>query len=277
MTAKRAGRWGLLSTMLMIIVVALAFWWTAPRLLDQAEGRHGAAGSAARGDAAGTAAAAPGPTRRPARSMSREGFEHAYTGRPPWDIAGPQPAFVALENAGEIQGSVLDVGCGTGEIALYLASRGHEVVGLDFVPVAIERAKAKARERGSNATFLVGDALKLDELGRSFDSAVDSGLFHTFGDADRSRYVAGLAHVVRPGGVFHLLCFSDQEPPGNGPRRVTQAEIRAAFHDGWTVETIRESRFQTTDSPGASSTGPAEPKAWLARIRRTAPLSASGS
>ena len=178
--------------------------------------------------------------------MSKEHFESAYKETAPWDIPAPQPAFVRLEGAGEIRGSVLDAGCGTGENALHLASRGHEVWGLDFIPVAIEGAKAK--ERGLGVDFQVGDALKLDQLGRTFDTVIDCGLFHTFADEERPLYVSGLATVVRPGGSIHLLCFSDQEPPGQGPRRVTQQEIRDAFRDGWQV---REYSFKTASYPGA--------------------------
>ncbi len=209
------------------------------------------------------------PSKQGEKSMSRERFEAAYKGHPPWDIAGPQPAFVELEKKGAIRGSVLDAGCGTGEIALYLASRGHEVLGLDFVPVAIERAAAKARERGLNVQFQVGDALKLDQLGRTFDTVIDSGLFHTFSDEDRQLYVSGLSKIVRHGGCVHLLCISDQEPPGQGPRRVTQQEIRGAFRDGWQVTEIREARFQTTDQQEATSFSPGGPSAWLATITRT--------
>ena len=108
---------------------------------------------------------------------------------------GRQPAFVGLEEAGLIRGSVLDAGCGTGENALYLASRGHEVWGLDFIPVAIEGAKAK--ERGLGVDFQVGDALKLDQLGRTFDTVIDCGLFHTFADEERPLYVSGLLMVLR--------------------------------------------------------------------------------
>ena len=200
--------------------------------------------------------------------MDREHFESAYGERAPWDIAGPQPAIVGLDEAGQIRGSVLDAGCGTGENALYLASRGHEVWGLDFVPVAIECANAKAKERGLDVHFQVGDALKLDQVGRTFDAVIDCGLFHTFTDQDRPSYVSGLAAVVRPGGSVNIICFSDQEPPGEGPRRVTQQEIRDAFRDGWQVAEIREARFQTSDHPVALTFSPGGPKAWLATIRR---------
>ena len=94
--------------------------------------------------------------------MDRELFEQMYQGQAPWDIGRPQPAIVKLAEAGKIRGSVLDVGCGTGENVLYLAAQGHESWGLDFVPVVIERAKAKAAERGIDAHFLVGNALELN-------------------------------------------------------------------------------------------------------------------
>ena len=99
--------------------------------------------------------------------------------------------------------------------------------------------------------------------GRIFDMAIDCGLFHTFADEDRPRYVSGLSTVIRPCGRVHILCFSDQEPPGQGPRRVTQQEIRDAFRDGWQVVKIRDTRFQTTDHPEAKAFSRGSPKAWL--------------
>ena len=200
--------------------------------------------------------------------MERSQFETFYQERPPWDIPGPQPAFVALEEAGAIRGSVLDAGCGTGENALYLAARGYEVWGVDFVAAAVERAMTKARERGLDARYLVSDALKLDELNREFDSIIDCGLFHTFSDDEREAYVAALAKALRPRGRYFVLCFSDKEPPGVGPRRVSQHEIRDSFRDGWTVEEIKDSRFEITDHPEARSFTPGGPLAWLATIVR---------
>jgi cyclopropane fatty-acyl-phospholipid synthase-like methyltransferase len=171
-------------------------------------------------------------------------FDDAYRGTPPWDIGRPQPAFVALGEADAIQGRVLDAGCGTGENALYFAGLGHEVWGVDSAPTAIERARRKAQERGLTVEFRVHDSLALEELGRTFDTVTDSGLFHVFGDEDRARYVEGLARVLGSGGRYFMLCFSDRQPgPFPLPRRVTQEEIRAAFADGWRVDEIAETRF----------------------------------
>ena len=166
-----------------------------------------------------------------------------------------------MAEAGEITGSVLDVGCGTGEHAIYLAGLGHEVLGIDGAPRAIEKALAKARERESTANFKVADALDLSRLGRRFDTVIDSGLFHVFSDDERPRFVTSLAQVVRPGGRYIMMCFSEQQPGDWGPRRVTQAEIRTAFREGWSIEAIRPARF-------VASVGDGEAQAWLALIGR---------
>ena len=129
-------------------------------------------------------------------------------------------------------GRVLDVGCGTGEHALLAVSLGHEAVGVDIAPRAIELANAKAAERGLEARFLVLDALRLVELGERFDTVLDCGLFHVLTDEDREHYVRSLTDVVPPGGRYHMLCFSDHQPGDWGPRRVPEEEIRAAFSQG---------------------------------------------
>ena len=184
--------------------------------------------------------------------------------RGPWDIGRPQQAFRRLFEAEEIDPPVLDSGCGTGEHALLLAERGIAVLGVDLAPTAIATAKAKAAARGLSAEFNVGDVLALDRLGRSFATVIDCGVFHVFDDIDRARYVRSLADVVEPEGVLHLLCFSEDTPGTDGPRRVTQAELRAAFSEGWTVERIEPSLIEVRED------FPFDPaRAWLAKIVRT--------
>lgn len=158
-------------------------------------------------------------------------FHRAYSeGAAPWDIGRPQPEIVALAEAGTFGHRVVDLGCGTGEQALMLAARGHEVLGIDAVPEAIERARRKAEERGIDAQFIAGDLFEvLPLLGRSFDSAVDVGLFHTLSDEDRVRFSVALGRVLVPGALYVMLCFSDRVPGEFGPRRVSEAEIRNTF------------------------------------------------
>ncbi len=198
---------------------------------------------------------------------SKDRFQQAYQGRAPWDIGKPQQVFV--EAAEQVTGSVLDAGCGTGENALFFAQRGHRTSGIDFLEHPIAVAKKKTRERGLTANFVVMDALHLAEIPEVFDSVIDCGLFHVFSDENRARYVGALTSVVRRGGKLFLLCFSDEEPPGDGPRRVSQDEIRAAFASGWQVELIRQARFETrTDLPDLEFSA-GGPFAWFCVLRKS--------
>jgi cyclopropane fatty-acyl-phospholipid synthase-like methyltransferase len=168
------------------------------------------------------------------------------------------------EVSGVIRDPVLDVGCGTGENALLLSDRGHDVLGVDIVPRAIEHARAKAKQRGSSASFEVWDALDLPSLGKRFSTIIDSGVFHVFSDADRAAFVTSLAAVLEAGGTYYMLCFSDRQPGKYGPRRITQSEINEAFSpaSGWSVEEIREARFDILNPPQGAA-------AWFATITRT--------
>jgi SAM-dependent methyltransferase len=177
-----------------------------------------------------------------------------------WDIDQPQPAFVALAEAGRITGKVLDVGCGTGENALFLCQRGLDVLGLDLSSMAVAEARRKAQARGVMARFVVGNGLDLPSLEETSDTVIDSGLLHILSDADRARLVAGLHAVLRPGGYIHLLAFNEHTS-WPGPRRLTQTEIRTTFEQGWEVEAISTSRFEVVDGSGGA-------EAWLASIRR---------
>jgi SAM-dependent methyltransferase len=190
---------------------------------------------------------------------------YAAGSSPPWDIGYPQPAFVRLADDGLLRGRVLDVGCGTGEHALLAAARGADAMGVDVAPRAIERARAKAAERGLKARLEVADALSLADLGLTFDTVIDSGLFHVFDDQDRARYVASLAAVLRDGGRCYLMCFSNRQPGDFGPRRVSQDELRAAFCDGFRIVGIAADTFEI--NPGL---GTLRAEAWLAAIERTA-------
>ena len=197
--------------------------------------------------------------------VARERFETAYAGRAPWDIGKAQS--VLQEAADKVAGSILDAGCGTGENALFFASKGHAVTGIDFLEGPIIEANAKAVERGLSATFLVRDALKLEEWTERFDNVIDSGLFHVFPDAGRARYVRGLETVLKPGGHLLLLCFSDQVPGDVGPRRVKKQELREVFAEGWEIESLELARFEVRPETKALFGGE-EPKAWFMVARR---------
>jgi SAM-dependent methyltransferase len=199
-------------------------------------------------------------------SIDRAAFENLYSGKAPWDTGKPQPTFAAV--ADRVTGRVLDAGCGTGEHALFFATRGHRVTGIDFVEEALRRARAKAAERGLAVEFLVKDATALGDWGERFAGVIDSGLFHCFSDDDRRRYVKGLAHAVEPGGRLFLMCFSDEEPGTEGPRRVSRQELYDAFADGWEVESVQPARFDVNPEFTEMKFSEGGPKAWFAIVRR---------
>ncbi len=190
-------------------------------------------------------------------------FEEAYRGgTPPWDIGRPQAEVVRLAEEGEIVGDVLDVGCGTGENALFLAGRGARVVGVDASPSAVERAREKAAARGLPGTaFLVADALDLARLRRRFETALDCGLFHVLDPGDRRRYAQSLCEVLSPGGALHLLAFSDAEPAGVGPHRIAEADLRDAFRSIFVITRLRAGRFESHLHAGGA-------RAWVATLVR---------
>jgi cyclopropane fatty-acyl-phospholipid synthase-like methyltransferase len=201
-------------------------------------------------------------------SVDRATFENLYAGKAPWDIAKPQRPFVAI--ADRVAGPVLDAGCGTGEHALFFAARGHRVTAIDFVPEAIRRARHKATERGLSVEFLVKDATAFKDWDKRFASVIDCGLFHIFSDDDRRRYVQGLAQVVVPGGQLFLMCFSDEEPGNDGPRRVSRQELHDSFADGWKVESVRPARCEIHPEFTEVKFSEGGPKVWFAVVRRQA-------
>lgn len=207
--------------------------------------------------------------RRPTSHEREAGqpWEASYHGGPaPWDIGHPQPAIARLAAEDAFVGEVLDAGCGTGDNALCIAARGLHVLGVDVAQTAVSIANEKATAAGVRAEFVVGDALHLERLGRTFDTVLDSALFHALDRDERLEYVAGLASVTRPGGTVYVLCFSDADPENAGPHPVSEHELRAPFEagDGWAVASISADVAQSRFAPEGVP-------AWLAKIERIDP------
>ena len=162
-------------------------------------------------------------------------------GKPPWIIDQAQPDLIAAAEKGEVRGpTVLDVGCGTGDNAIYLAGRGFEVTGVDVSAKAIGIAKQKAREAKVEVTFITLDALSIETLANKFDTVIDIGLFHNL-KGDRERYVRALSDVCASKGQLLMLCFSDQAGeydvfPHFYPKPMSQDEIRDNFSKRWKIE-----------------------------------------
>jgi SAM-dependent methyltransferase len=182
---------------------------------------------------------------------------------PAWDVGRPQRAIYELEVAGELPREVLDVGCGTGEHALFLAARGHVVAGVEPSARAVARAQRRARERGLPAAFIVEELTRLERLGRRFDCALDAGSFHRIELQQRADYARALASVVRPGGRLFVLCFGDHERGRGGPRRVSRDELRTVLEGAghFRVDAIEATSIESRGFPGGAN-------AWLAKATR---------
>ncbi|MFC4128279.1 class I SAM-dependent methyltransferase [Nocardia rhizosphaerae] len=205
---------------------------------------------------------------RPPTSHERQSgrsWDASYQDGPaPWDIGAPQPAVRRLAAAGGFAAPILDAGCGTGENALFLASLGLPVFGVDVAETAVRAAALTASDRGLDATFAVADALHLERLDRRFLTVLDCGLFHTFDTAERHAYVSSLAAATEPGGTLHILCFSDLAATP-GPHPVSRAALAEPFDTDprWQVVSIHPDTLRTRFSDASA--------AWLATIHRLAP------
>jgi len=199
-----------------------------------------------------------------------EGWEKVYSQKEnPFDVNEPNAWVVELEAQGKISGLVLDSGCGTGDNALYLAAKGHTVLGIDISTKAVERAKEKAAEMGlEKAEFLQLNIFKLTGYDGKFGAVIDIGCFHSLHeyDRDREKYVIMLKKTCKAGAVIFLRAFSTANAKRKGYKgpQVSEEQIRASFSDGWRIDRLEQNDIDVKLS--ASET--VKTNAWFAEIVR---------
>lgn len=190
--------------------------------------------------------------------MSRftpEFFHDVYRETPPWDVGAAQPDLAALLDEHPPASPVLDVGCGSGDLAIELARRGVDVLGIDVVEAAVAQAREKAAALpepvARRLRFEVADALRPALLPRRFAAVVDSGFFHVLEQDQRDGFAAELAAALLPGGRYYLLAFATEFPMPNTPLEVTEEELRTRFAPGqsWRILTLRPARFLSRFAP----------------------------
>jgi SAM-dependent methyltransferase len=183
--------------------------------------------------------------------LRRLRFSMMYWFKPPWDTGVPAPELVRAI-AALPPGRAIDIGCGTGTNLRYLAEHGWEVTGIDFVPRAIAKARAKLKDFPH--TLLVADATRLAALSLPgpFDLALDMGCFHGLTAAGRKGYAEGLAKWLRPGAEYLLYSFLPSSPADS--RGVERADVERCFQSGFRLR-----RFEA---------GTGRPSAWYFFIRR---------
>ena len=196
------------------------------------------------------------------KSKQVDFFQSIYLqGIPIWEIDRPQISVKSLFEAGKFKGKILELGCGTAENSIYLNKEGFEVVGIDLSQCAIEIARKKAKKKNANIELICGDLFKHDFGVEGFDTILDSGVFHGFGDNARDNYLHVLQNLIKPGGLLHLIAWSELEPGQEGPRRLTRGEIQRFFKSEWADITIVKTIYETN----AHADGAA---AWLASMTK---------
>jgi 2-polyprenyl-3-methyl-5-hydroxy-6-metoxy-1,4-benzoquinol methylase len=175
--------------------------------------------------------------------MNKSGWDEIYSNHPlheiPWHSGQPDRHLVRLVNQGKIpKGKVLDMCSGDGTNSLYLASRGFEVHGVDISGTAVRIARERCQKRKLGCAYQVGDVLNLSYK-EPFDFVFDRGCFHHISKDEKPAYVAELKRLLRPGGKFFLLCFSDKNPPYR--KNLTKEDIRGYFCRDFRIHFIKDS------------------------------------
>lgn len=176
----------------------------------------------------------------------RDWNEHYASQNTPWDSGSPDPSLVELVEAGELRpGRLLEIGCGTGTNAIWLAERGFDVTAFDLVPLAIEQASAKRAAAGALVRFLVHDVLADPAPGAPYDAVFDRGVFHVFDDVgDRERFVERVASALRVGGRWLSLVGSTEGPErDHGPPRRSARDVAGAVEPRLAIDSLRSAEF----------------------------------
>ena len=187
-------------------------------------------------------------------------FNSVYQDIPPWDIGAPQPAMSALLKKYPPTGPILDLGCGSGDLSIYLAQLGYQVTGIDFVEKAIANCRERAGSLPVEVTrlldFQVADALKPSLLHRQFGAVVDSGFFHLFDAEQCDHLVEEVSRCLLPGGHYYLHEFDVEFPIANMPRKINASELQERFTPGkgWRIKEIQAVEFLSRVAPPVPAT-----------------------
>lgn len=128
-------------------------------------------------------------------------------GTPPW-VGPARSELVGLVESGDLlPGRAIDLGCGEGDNAIFLAQHGFQVTAVDFSPAAIAKAKAKAQQAGTEVDFVIDDLTRLTGVSGHFDVLVDYGTFDDLSNKDRAAYADKVRSLAKPGAKFLLWCF----------------------------------------------------------------------
>lgn len=191
-------------------------------------------------------------------------WEDRYrTGDTPWDTGRPSSELRRVLADEKIAPCpAIELGCGTGTNAVWLAQQGFDVTAVDLIPQAIDRARQRAAEAGVRVRFLVADVLQPLAVDGPFGFFFDRGCYHVVRRIDVRPYLENVARVTAPGGVGLVLAGNARERLDPGPPVVTEEELRAEWGGRFEIVWLREFRF---DEVAVMSV---RPLAWSCLLRK---------
>jgi SAM-dependent methyltransferase len=170
--------------------------------------------------------------------------EMYHAGTPPWDTGRPSSELIRVVGAAKIRPCrAIELGCGTGTNAVWLAHQGFDVTGVDLVPLAIEQAKKRAAAAGVGVRFVAADLLNLPDLGEPFDFLFDRGCYHVVRREAAEGYVRTVDRLLRPGAIGLVLAGNAKEPHDPGPPVVDEQQLRSELGSRFEIVALTEFRF----------------------------------
>jgi len=150
----------------------------------------------------------------------------------PWNIETPPELLVELVDSGKVQPcKAIDLGCGAGNYAIYLAGRGFEVTGVDFSLTAIRIAKENAERKNAKCNFFVADVVdELDEVNQTWDFVYGWGLLHHILPEQRQKYVKNVSRILNPRGKYLSVCFSEKDTGFGGPGKYRKTQLGSVLY-----------------------------------------------
>jgi ubiquinone/menaquinone biosynthesis C-methylase UbiE len=181
-------------------------------------------------------------------------WETVYRSTPlsalPWEEGKPSTGLVELVESGMVEkGAVLDVCCGSGSNAVYLASNGFECYGIDISPTAIGYARERAVRAGATCDFVTGNVTTMPYMEDTFVLVFDRGCFHSLQPAERQGYSRGILRVLKPGGKYLLQCFSSRDHLHGPPYGFSPIDIEHLFSGLFKIHHIDEYSAGKESSP----------------------------
>jgi SAM-dependent methyltransferase len=164
----------------------------------------------------------------------------------PWNMETPPELLVELVESGRVLPcDAVDLGCGAGNYAVWLASKGFRMTGIDISPAAVELAGRLAAENGVTCRFVATDWLEdVAKFEESFDFAYDWEVLHHVFPEDREKYVRHVYHALRPGGRYFSVCFSEEDGfGGEGKYRKTRLGTTLYFSSETELRKLFEPHF----------------------------------